>query len=79
MIQNTPPAETESPDGVVYLVPVPAALWRRVQERALEWGVQPEDVLRLGLEAITREPDAESQAITDAIFAENAELYRRLA
>lgn len=51
----------------------------RLQEIANRFNVKAEDLARVGIEDLLRQPDEKFQQAADYILKKNADLYRRLA
>ncbi|KYF58310.1 hypothetical protein BE08_23290 [Sorangium cellulosum] len=51
----------------------------RLQERAKNLGLQPEELARAAVADLLTTPDDEFRAAAEAVLQKNAELYRRLA
>ena len=52
---------------------------RKLQERATQLGISPEELARVGITELLDRPDAVFQQAVDYVLQKNAELYRRLA
>jgi predicted transglutaminase-like cysteine proteinase len=51
----------------------------RLQEIASRFNVRAEDLARVGIEELLRQPDETFKQAAEYILSKNAELYRRLA
>lgn len=51
----------------------------RLKEVALRFNVEAEDLARVCVEELLRQPDEQFELAVDHILSKNAELYRRLA
>ena len=51
----------------------------RLQEIASQLNVKAEDLARVGIEELLRQPDETFKQAAEYILSKNAELYRRLA
>jgi hypothetical protein len=51
----------------------------KLQERATQLGISPEELARVGITELLDRPDAVFQQAVDYVLQKNAELYRRLA
>jgi predicted transglutaminase-like cysteine proteinase len=51
----------------------------RLQEIASRFNVKAEDLARVGIEELLRQPDETFKQAAEYILSKNAELYRRLA
>jgi predicted transglutaminase-like cysteine proteinase len=51
----------------------------RLQEIARRFNVKVEDLARVGIEELLRQPDEKFTLTVDYILSKNSELYRRLA
>ena len=51
----------------------------RLQEIASRFNVRTEDLARVGIEELLRQPDETFKQAAEYILSKNAELYRRLA
>jgi hypothetical protein len=51
----------------------------KLQERATQLGISPEELARVGIAELLDRPDAVFQQAVDYVLQKNAELYRRLA
>ena len=52
---------------------------RKLQERAAQLGISPEELVRAGIVELLDRPDAAFQQALDYVLRKNADLYRRLA
>jgi hypothetical protein len=51
----------------------------KLQERATQLGISPEELARVGIAELLDRPDAAFQQAVDYVLQKNADLYRRLA
>ncbi len=52
---------------------------RKLNEISAEFGVTPEDLIRISIEELLVQPEQKFQQAVDYVLEKNAELYRRLA
>jgi len=60
------------------IMPAPDQM-RKLQERATQLGIAPEELARAGIVELLDRPDAAFQQALDYVLEKNADLYRRLA
>lgn len=60
-------------------IPLPDEALSKLQERADELGISPEELARAGIEDLLSRPEDAFQQAIDYLLNKNAELYRRLA
>ena len=51
----------------------------KLNNMAKRYGVEPEDLVRIGIEELLSRPEEEFQEIVNYVLEKNADLYRRLA
>jgi antitoxin FitA len=52
---------------------------RKLQERAAQLGITPEELARVGIVALLDDPDPAFEQAVEYVLQKNADLYRRLA
>jgi predicted transcriptional regulator len=67
------------PSMTMFTIPLSDGHAARLQRRAEEAGVPPEEFLRRCVEHLLDRPDAEFRDAAGHVLQKNAELYRRLA
>ncbi len=51
----------------------------KLNNMAKRYGVEPEDLVRIGIEELLSRPEEEFQEFVNYVLEKNADLYRRLA
>ncbi len=60
-------------------ITLPADRLAKLQEIAMRFNVKAEDLARVGIEELLKQPDETFRQTAEYILTKNAELYRRLA
>jgi hypothetical protein len=60
-------------------ITLPADRFVRLHELALQFGVMPEDIVRIGFETLIRKPEANVGQLIEEMRQTNADIFRRLA
>lgn len=60
-------------------ITLPDEQWKRLKERAKQLGISLDDLIRIGLEELLRQPDDTFEEMASYLLEKNAELMRRLA
>lgn len=60
-------------------VSLPDGRLQRLKEIAMQFGITPEELVRISIEEMLTRPEEEFQRALEHVLNKNAELYRRLA
>lgn len=60
-------------------IALPPHLWQALVRRAEEQGVAPEDLVRVGVEALLAQSDDAYQRVVDQFLQQHADRVRRMA
>lgn len=60
-------------------ITLPADRMSRLYELAVQYGVTPEDIVRIGFESLLRQPEEQVQQLVEEMRRTNPDIFRRLA